>query len=409
MTDGARLRRPARRMRPALQAALWMLALWLCAGTSAAPRIGVVTFGPGEEYWARFGHDAILVDDRGDDPASVPVLYNFGYFDLDEPGFMWHFVQGRANYRLVAVPADQDLAQYAQEGRGAVVQWLDFSPAQALRLNQKLQWNARPENSRYRYDYFTQDCTTRVRDALDEATGGLLRAQMTTPSHGLTYRSEALRLGAPEWWLGLSMHFALGPFADRPLSLWDEAFIPSRLHDTLRTLHTARGTPLVLGEQRLLPQNLPPAPTDEPAWRPWFVGVGLALAGIFLAGWRWLPRATAAFAAAFWTASGLLGSGLMLIWAFTAHVAIAGNENILLTNPISLALLPGAWAILRGRTPGRWFPRILVLLAISAGLALFLKFLPFRIQRNGDWIALFLPIHLAMAYAARKVAFPRPR
>lgn len=380
---------------------LAILAILLSASALAAPHVGVVTMGPGEEYWARFGHDAILIDDRADDPSSEPILYNFGYFDLDEPGFFRHFIEGHANYQLVALPARVDLAQYAQAGRGAVVQWLDLTPAQASKLQTRLQWNARPENARYPYDYFTQDCTTRVRDALDYALDGQLRTQMTTPSHGLTYRSEAVRLGAPEWWLGLSMHFALGPYADRPLSLWDEAFIPSRLHDTLATLHTARGTPLVLGEQPLLPQRLPPAPSDFPAWRVWFVSTGLLIAAMFLLGTRYALRTTAAFAGVFWLQCGVLGSVLIAIWAFTAHVAIYGNENILLTSPLCFALLPGAWAQIRGREPGRWHRRLLMWVAISAGLALFLKFLPFRIQRNGDWIALLLPIHLALAWAGR--------
>lgn len=383
---------------------LVLLALLLSTACAAAPRIGVVTMGPGEDYWARFGHDAILVDDRTDDPSSEPMLYNFGYFNPDEPGFFLHFAEGRANYQLMALPARIDLAQYAEAGRGAVLQWLALTPGQATKLQRRLEWNARPENATYPYDYFTKDCTTRVRDALDYALDGQLHAQLVTPSHGLTYRSEAVRLGAPDWWLGLSMHFALGPYADRPLSLWDEAFIPSRLHDSLLAVRTADGRPLVSSEVNLLPQRLPPAPSDVPPWRMWFVLAGLGLATLFLLGSRYAPRATAAFAGLFWLKCALLGTGLIAIWCFTTHVAIWGNENILLTSPLCFGLLPGAWARLRGREPGRWHARLLILVAVSAGIALFLKCLPFRIQSNGDWIALLLPIHLALAYAGRRKA-----
>ncbi len=387
-----------------LRVALFLFALSLVpAQAFAAPRVGVVTMGPGDEYWSRFGHDAILLDDRADHPHSEPTLYNFGYFDLDEPGFLWHFVQGRANYRLVALPAGEDLAQYAQAGRGASVQWLDFTPQQAASLQRDLEWNARPENARYRYDYFTQDCTTRVRDALDRALGGLLRAQLTAPSQGLTYRFEAVRLGSPEPWMGLGIHFALGPYADRPLSRWDEAFIPQRLQASLRTIRTAAGTPLVTGETELLPQRLPPAPSDFPHWRIGFVLAGILLALLALFGARAAPRTTAAFAGLYWLKCGVMGTGLILIWAFTAHVAIYGNENILLASPLCLALLPGAWALLHGREPPRWHRTMLLLVASSAGIALFLKFFPFRIQGNGDWIALFLPVQLALAYAGCKM------
>ena len=376
--------------------------LLISANGIAAPRIGVVTMQPGLEYWARFGHDAILVDDRADDPSSTPLLYNYGYFDFDQPGFLLHFAQGYMSYQLAAVPFDEDLAGYAQEGRGVSLQWLDMTPAQATKLQRYLQWNALPEHATYRYDYFKQDCSTRVRDALDRALDGELHQQLSAPSQGLTYRFEAVRLGAPSWWMGLSMHFALGPYADTPLSLWDEAFVPMRLQASLRTVHTAAGTPLVLKEIELLPHRLPPTLSEPPRWRPWFVAFGLLFAMLALVGVRFAPRTTAAFSGLFWLKCGLLGTGLIAIWAFTEHVAIWGNENILLASPLCFALLPGAWATMRGRQPPRWHALVLKLVAISAGIAFVLKFFPSRIQDNGDWIALFLPIHLALAYAGRR-------
>ncbi len=393
----------SRGVRALLCATLLVVATLLTPTTShAAPRIGVMTMQPGEEYWARFGHDAILVDDRADDPSSVPLLYNYGYFDFDQPGFLLHFAQGYMSYQLAAVPLQDDLAGYAHDGRGVSLQWLDFTPAQAVKLQRYLQWNALPEHATYRYDYFTQDCATKVRDALDAALDGQLRAQLTAPSQGLTYRSEAVRLGAPLPWLGLSMHFALGPYGDRPLSRWDEAFIPMRLQASLRLIRTASGTPLVTQERVLLPQRLPPALTDAPRWRGWFVAMGLMLAVLVLVGTSYAPRTTALFAGLFWLVCGLAGLGLAAIWGFTEHVAIWGNENLLLTSPLCFALLPGAWAMMRERDPPRWHNIMLLLVVLCAGIALFLKFLPFRIQGNGDWIALFLPIHLALAYAGRQ-------
>ena len=385
-------------------AALASLVMLLSTLASAAPRVGVVTMEPGVEYWARFGHDAILIDDRADDPASTPLLYNYGYFDFDQPGFLLHFAQGYMSYMLAAVPLDEDLAGYRDEGRGVTLQWLDLSPAQAQKLARFLAWNARPEHATYRYDYFTANCSTKVRDALDAATDGLLRRQLSSPSQGLTYRSEAVRLGSPLPWLGLSMHFALGAYGDRPLSLWDEAFVPMRLRDALRSVRTARGTPLVLAESTLLPNRLPLPPDETPNWRWRFLGLGLALAALALLGMRRAPRTTAVFAGGFWLICGLAGLALAALWGWTEHVAIWGNENLLLTNPLCLLLLPGAWQLARGRQPPRWHRPIVRTIALIAGVALFLKFLPFRIQRNGDWIALFLPIHLALAYAGRRGA-----
>ncbi|HBN53027.1 MAG TPA: hypothetical protein DD456_02990, partial [Stenotrophomonas sp.] len=134
-----------------------------------APRIGVVTMQPGEVFFERFGHDALVVADPDGRPA---VSYNFGFFDPSEPDFIGNFVRGRMMYYLVALPLDEDLAQYRDAGRGAAIQWLDLPPQQARALADDLAERSRPENARYRYDYFTANCSTMVRDALDRAMGG---------------------------------------------------------------------------------------------------------------------------------------------------------------------------------------------------------------------------------------------
>jgi len=90
---------------------------------------------------------------------------------------------------------------------------------------------------------------------------------------------------------------------------------------------------------------------------------------------------------------------LALSWAFTAHHALWANRNLLLLNPLCLFLLPGAWALLRGRMPASRFRVLLIVVAALAMLAclpLWLQVLP---QRNGHWIALMLPIHVAFAWA----------
>ena len=83
------------------------------APASDAPRIGVVTMGPGDVFWERFGHDAIVVDDGA--PAG-PTSCNFGFFDLAEDGFIGRFVRGEMEYMLVALPLEDDLRYYREVG-----------------------------------------------------------------------------------------------------------------------------------------------------------------------------------------------------------------------------------------------------------------------------------------------------
>lgn len=362
---------------------------------TAPPRIGVITMGPGDIFWERFGHDAIVVAD----PAlPSPISYNFGYFDLEESDFVTRFLKGSMRYRLMALPLDEDLDYYREVGRGAHLQWLNLSPEQARTLAAALRENAKPENARYHYDYFTDNCATRVRDALDRALGGLLKKQTEGRSSGDTYRSEALRLASPEPWMWVGFDLALGPFADRALTRWQQGFLPRRLADDLRRVKLANGQALVEDEVELLPQRQAAEPMNyrDPFWR-WLI-LGSVLAACVLAAGQRQERVLAAAAGVFWFIGGLLGSVLLLGWAFTEHHAMWANRNLLLLSPLSLLLLPGAWVLLRGRTPSTRFRIVLVIVAALAVLACLPLWLQVNPQRNGHWIALLLPLHAALAW-----------
>ena len=390
-------RTDGRRARLACAWPLLLCATLLWAGlAAAAPRIGVVTMEPGEIFFERFGHNAIVV---ADDDAGTPVAYNYGYFDLEEEDFVGRFVRGEMMYRLVELPLHDDLRYYGHVGRGVVVQWLDVAPAAAEALAARLHADANGPNQRYRYDYYTANCSTKVRDAIDAALGGALRPQLEARSQGNTYRSESVRLAAPAWWMATGFHLGLGDYADRPLSRWDEGFIPMRLRDSLREAKTPDGRPLVIAEEELLPHRIgqPPAETPRPRGAALLAGIALALGALWSS--RRAPRALAAGALAFWTLAGLAGATMLFIWFGTAHVSGWRNLNLLLLNPLAWALLPGAWARLRGRAPPAWFRGVLWVVVGLAAIAGFAQFLPFVRQQNVEWVLLLLPLHWALLRA----------
>ncbi|MFP7722003.1 lipoprotein N-acyltransferase Lnb domain-containing protein [Lysobacter sp. A3-1-A15] len=399
--------------------AAWVLALW-CMALAAiaapalpappasevavqgspegvpAPRIGVLTMQPGEIFFERFGHNAIVVQD----PVSgAATSFNFGYFDPYEADFVSRFVRGVMRYRLLALPVEEDLAYYRAVGRGVSMQWLDLAPADARALADALAENARPENAYYRYDYFLDNCSTRVRDALDRALGGELRRQLQTRSRGNTFRSEAVRLASPAPWMWLVFDIGLGPSADRPLPIWNDAFVPMRLADALDGARRQDGSPVVHERVEVLQHRLAPAPREfERRWTRW-LAAGLAI-GVALA---WLgrrrPRLAASLALPFWAVCGLLGVLMLYIWLGTDHRFGWANQNLLLMNPLAWLLLPGGWRLARSRGAGRVFSTALVAMAGLSALAVFVYGLQVVPQRNAHWIALLLPIHAALAWS----------
>lgn len=393
--------RACRALRLVMACLLWLAPLVVLAQAipPPAPRVGVMVMQPGEIFWERFGHDSILVLDPRTQEATS---YNFGFFDPTEPDFIARFVRGDMRYRLAAVPFEQDLALYREEGRGVAVQWLDLDDAQARELAAALAENALPENAHYRYDYFEDNCSTRVRDAVDRALAGGLRRQTEGRSQGLTWRSEAVRLASPAPWMWLAFDIGLGPSADRPMTLWEQAFVPRRLSDTLAESKNTQGRPLVVAQQPLLPHRIAPEPRENPprVWLWAFWGMAISAAAVWLG--RWRPRLLAAAALPVWTLSGVIGALLLFIWFGTDHRAGWGNHNLFLLNPLAWAALPGAWGVLRGRSPGRWFTRILLAMVVCAAVGMFVHWLPVQPQRNAHWIALLLPLHAGLWWGLRR-------
>jgi hypothetical protein len=372
-----------------------------CAGIADAPgselEVALVTYGPGDIYWERFGHDAIEIRDRASGEA---VAFNYGMFDFNQEHFLLNFARGHMRYSMDAVRAADDAAFYADEGRSVTRQTLALTPVQAAALRDALLWNLRPENAPYDYDYFRANCATRVRDALDHALGGQLRAQWQGVATQDTYRNQTDRLMAPQPWLMLLLDLGLGPDADQPLSLWQAAFVPMTLAHAVAgaTVDDGNGgqQPLQIAQSVLATPRLPAPPVQAPDWRWRFLAIGILL-GALLA-WCGLRRrdrssrvAFSVIAGVFALLAGLAGLGMAVLWAFTVHRSAWANQNLLLFSPLAFVLLPALWRLRRpAASVGRNSLVVAAVLTASAAFALVGKpLLPH--QHNMMWILFALP------------------
>jgi len=372
--------------------------------------VALITFGPGEEIWERFGHNAIEIRDRSSGQAR---WYNYGIFDFAQQNFFLNFARGLMTYRIAEGDPSEELPVYVEEGRWVIEQQLNLTPPQRAQLADFLAWNARPDNAQYRYDYFTANCSTRVRDALDAAVGGAIKAQTVAPSRGFTFRMDADRLMRPDPAVMLAMDAGLGPYADRRLSFWDESFVPMELLRHMREIRVpdenGRLRPLVARETQLAAARLADPPAFAPDWI-WSAVAAGGLSGLLLLGLATLrARAWArlSFAAISSAAALILGIGglvLLGLWMLTDHASAWRNENLLLFNPLCLLLLPCWFGAFRsGWRPSRFAWRVAMMIAFCAALAFFVKIFPAFAQDNRFWIALLLPLHLALALVLTRV------
>ena len=201
------------------------------AEAGRALEVSVLTFANGAVLWERFGHNALVVTDT---TSGQSLAYNWGVFDFDQPNFLARFLTGDTRYWLAVYPTDAMFAAYVADDRTARRQVLALDDVQKAALAEYVNWNAQGEARFYRYDYYLDNCSTRVRDAIERVLGGRLEAALSNvPTQPTTWRDETARVTDGDWPPYAGIQVALGRNADHPLTRWDESFMPGRLADHL--------------------------------------------------------------------------------------------------------------------------------------------------------------------------------
>ena len=238
--------------------------------------ISVLTFGPGDHPFFKFGHNAILVHDDSRRDVRSDLVYNFGTFAFESWTLIPNFFRGKLRYWLSIQSLRGTIALYKSENRTIDAQVLDLTAAQKREIAAALAENALPENRYYKYDYYADNCSTRVRDAVDKVVGGRVLAA-SQDRGAMTWREHTMRLTADDVPVALGLDVAMGDFIDHPRRVWEEMFLPSKLQETLRkvTIPGKDGAmiPLVKSESRLLEApGRAPLRVAPPAWKlPLFV------------------------------------------------------------------------------------------------------------------------------------------
>jgi len=353
------------------------------AAPADAQEAWLVTFGPGELYFESFGHNAIWLRE----PAiGLDHTFNFGNFAFEQQDFFLRFLRGRMQYFSLAQPAEMDFEIYQQENRSIRVQKLNLDTDGYLRMRDYLVNEILPENRKYQYDYYLNNCSTRIRDALDIALGGALHERSGQAPAQLNFREQTRRLTENQFWNYLGLEIALGYPVDRPVTRWDEMFIPMVVADEIAAMSADTGGELVESDTVVFTSTLPaPGDLPTPVWYRYLL-TGLLIAGLAWLSGRFMPPAWLAGLCFAWVlVSATLGLALAALWLFTDHAVARDNANVLLLNPfLLLALFPGL------RRAGA------VLLAAGSLLAFVLLLLP-QHQYNLDVLALLTPLNLGVA------------
>src|SRR5665647_3352599 len=248
-----------------------LFTMLLCQFTDAqvadSTDVYLITCAPGNATYSIYGHTALRISVRG---TSIDRVYNWGIFDFSTPNFAFRFAKGRLDYMLGSYGYDIFINEYVTEGRAVWSQTLNLTTAEKEKLFALINENLKPENVKYRYDFFFDNCATRIRDILAASASDTIIFPMKEKQ--LTFRQLIDPKQKVLPWIDFGADMLLGLQADRKATPADEMFLPSYLKDNLTAsfiVHNKMREPVV-GEPVTV-VDLPPAFPEGPAWMPLLV------------------------------------------------------------------------------------------------------------------------------------------
>jgi hypothetical protein len=376
-------------------------------------RVFLLTADQGEEVWELFGHNAILIVDH---LTGERLAWNWGLFNFGDEDFLPRFLRGTMRYTMGPADVDAFIYSYSAAGRGVYSNEIFLTEEEATSLDAFIRNNFLPENRPYIYHYFRDNCSTRVRDALDGVLGGLLYERFVDRISPQSYRWHSRRLVQVEGWVDQGLSFLLGTKGDHPITEWEAMFAPLELMQLLEGVERigpdGEMTPLLGPRVTVLESAYESAPPLPPGLSPLWPLLGLLLAASLAAlayqgsqgaGWG---RIGAYLGIVGWGLfSGLLGLLLLLAW-FTDHEFIRWNLNIFYLNPLGLFLAIAALGLLlrrrwEGGMIGRGARGCSLLIAILSVGTVLLQATPLLAQGNAEILAVALPLNLSIAWGLR--------
>jgi hypothetical protein len=302
--------------------------------------VSLLTVDPGPELYASFGHSAIRLREIG--PDGRDLVFNFGTFDFDTPNFYGKFATGKLNYMLSVVPYDRFIIEYDYYKRGLREQVLDLNQEQKDFLLQHLDAQYAPERRFYKYDFFYNNCATKIRDAFDIAMGEQL-VWSDSVAEEKTFRNLIDEFVLPLPWADFGIDLALGAVIDRPATELEKQFLPTYMEQAFANatiLENGVSRPLVKQSRVLLeyPQENAQQSLLNPTVLFWFLVV--LFAALTLYGFK-KGKLMKGLDVALFGSVGILGLVVVFLWFFTDHSATAWNWNILWAFPGHLVLVWG--------------------------------------------------------------------
>lgn len=312
---------------------------------ASEPEITLYTIGPGSYLFSLYGHSVLCVADDCFD-YGLPI-------HSDPLKLVWHGLRGVPDFAPVRVERARVLAAFGREERSIEAQALPLDRRAIAGLRARLERDV-STRAAYAYNPWFGNCTTHLRDIVDDASAGKLRGVAELdPARTFRDLSEAGFSGQVLPLLGITLAVGQG---DRVGTPFERMFLPAGLRDGVTKAFGVAPT-------RVHAQRGNVLRTSVHAGRALLVFIGLALT-LLVVLTRSRPRALRGSEIVAAVTLGLLG---IVVWGFailSSYPEVSRNWNLALLVPTD-ALLP----LLSSASPARARRYIHVRLIVVVTLA----------------------------------------
>ncbi len=342
---------------------------------SPQAEISLLTISPGKELYSTFGHSAIRIKDN---QSGLDKNYNYGTFDFNAPNFYLKFLRGKLPYLISAHDFYLEMEYWAyRENRRVVEQKLNLSQNQKQRIFDFLEHNLLPENKEYAYKFFTDNCSTRLRDVFQSACGDSLIFDVGLHADS-TYRQwiDKYAKDNNKLWADFGMDLAIGIPSDQVTGWSNAMYIPNNLADALRhaKIRNQKGiTDFVISEtglNEIIKTKVISEFSPILAFSILFIIVLLVTIFQYKK-----TNSSLLFDKLFFTILGLAGWILFFLWFFTDHGVTTLNLNLVWAFPLLFPLF-----LLKNKMPKVFKFFLLLYGTMNMVLLIFFKFLPQEIN-----------------------------
>jgi hypothetical protein len=301
----------------------------------------IFTATPGEELYATFGHSALRVVNY---TRQYDVVYNWGTFDFDTPHFYLKFGTGRLMYFLSIADYEHFLSFYRENGQGIYEQKLNLTSREKARLLHNLADNYTEANRYYRYDFFYDNCATRIRDIIEKSVDGKLVYDTTYVKNNSSFRHLLGTRLTSSPWIYFGMNILIGSNGDRIAAMRDYMFLPEHLKNLCTSAKVISGDSVRLltsPPKELVKPTLvfeTPSTMESPLMICWILFIVILAVTV----WEYKSNRNFRLLDVFlFLTTALIGVLIAWLWSTSLHVCLHNNLNIVWANPIGLLIVIG--------------------------------------------------------------------